>query len=160
MDNDGERVLGEKTRFDLLECVRDGMGYVRSIAQRQGVTIQLIISSQSEAPVYGSRVKLLRAFYNLVENSLKYMMRKGTIFVTVEQTQDEIYLIYKDDGAGMDAAEASRITEWNYQGSNRTGGHGIGMYLVKEMVDDFGGTMEIRSRVGQGMGVYMTFPRG
>jgi signal transduction histidine kinase len=159
LDDEGEHVLEDRSRFDLLECIREGVGYVRTIARRQGVSVQLN-SSQSMVPVYGNRIKLLRAFFNLVENSLKYMKRKGTICITVEQTEDAAYVIYKDDGVGMDAAEASHAAELNYQGANRSGGYGIGLFLVRDMVDDFGGTMEIHSHVGQGMRICLTFPLG
>jgi signal transduction histidine kinase len=158
LDDDGGHVLDDKKIFDLLGCLREGMGYVRTIAQKQGVTL-LLNSAQNSVNVYGNRIRLLRAFFNMVENSLKYMKREGAIRVTVDQTDKAVYLIYKDDGVGMDALEASHVTENRYQGSNATNGYGIGMSLVKDMVEDFGGTIEIHSTPGQGMGIFMTFPR-
>ena len=156
--DDGNDLLDEKASFDLLGCIREGMGYVKTIARRQGVTITLN-SVQETVTVYGNRIKLLRAFYNLIENSLKYMKREGLIHITVDQTEDTIYVIYKDTGVGMNAEEAKLVSEWNYQGGNQVHGYGIGMFMIKETVHDFGGTMEVSSSEGYGMGACLTFPR-
>ena len=103
---------------------------------------------------------MMRAFYNLVENSIRYMNRPGNICLTVEETAEEIYAIYRDDGEGMDETEADSITDLNYQGSNANrDGHGIGMYLVKDAVETNGGTLFIRTGKGKGMGIYMAFPK-
>jgi signal transduction histidine kinase len=158
LDDDGEHALEDKKIFDLLGCLREGMIYVKTIAQKQGVTL-VLNSAHDSVNVYGNRIMLLRAFFNMVENSLKYMKRAGAIRVTLDVTDKSVYMIYKDDGVGMDAGEASHVTEAHYQGSNATQGYGIGMGLVKDMVDDFGGTLEIHSTPGQGMGIFMTFPR-
>lgn len=158
LDDGNDGALDRREEFDLLGCIREGTEYVKSIARRQGVTIT-VNSAQKTVRLYGSRVKLMRAFFNMTENSLKYMKREGTICITVDETKDAVYVIYKDDGAGMCKDETQHVTKWSYQGANQEGGHGIGMYLVEDAVRENGGTMEIRSRENQGMGIYMTFPR-
>lgn len=157
LNDDSGETQSEGETFDLIGCIRVGMEYVNTIARRQGVKIQ-VNSAQPTVTVHGDRIRLIRAFFNLTENSLKYMKRAGMIYITVDKQEDTAYVMYKDDGEGVDADEAPRLTEWSYQGANQESGYGLGMYLVRETVEDFGGTIEVRSRKDEGMGIYMTFP--
>ncbi|MBQ7955232.1 MAG: HAMP domain-containing histidine kinase [Lachnospiraceae bacterium] len=159
LDNEQEDLLLEKKYFDILECVRQTAEYVSVIAQKAGIKIS-VISSKNEVLFYGNRIALMRAFFNLIENSIRYMNRQGNIYFTVEETENEILVVYRDDGEGMQADEAQHITELNFQGSNKkAGGHGIGMYLIKETVEKQGGTLNVKTGNGNGMGVYMSFPK-
>lgn len=157
LNDDVNGTQSEGESFDLIGCIRLGMEYVNTIARKQGVKIQ-VNSAQPAVTMHGDRIRLIRAFFNLIENSLKYMKRAGVIHITVDKQEDTAYVMYKDDGEGVDEDEASRLTEWRYQGTNQESGYGLGMYLVREAVEDLGGTIEVRSRKDEGMGIYMTFP--
>lgn len=158
-DEKNEELLRQKEWFDLLECGREAFDYVKSMTQKAHITIS-VNSSKDHVLFYGNRIVMMRAFYNLVENSIRYMKRAGSICLTVEETDDEYLVVYRDDGIGMDENEAESITDLNQQGSNARGdGHGIGMYLVRQTVENHGGTLSIRTGVGKGMGVFMSFPK-
>lgn len=159
LDDEQEDVQKQKEYFDILDCVREVAEYVSVIAKKAGIRIT-VNSSKNRVLFYGSRVALMRAFFNLIENSVRYMNRQGNIYFTVEETESEILVVYRDDGEGMRAEEAVHITELNFQGSNRkSGGHGIGMYLICETVEKQGGKLEVKTEQGSGMGVYMSFSK-
>jgi len=159
LDNEQEEVLTQKEYFDVLSCVRQVAEYVKGIAQKAGIGIS-VNSSKQEVLFYGNRITLMRAFFNLIENSIRYMNRQGNIFITVEETEKEILIVYRDDGEGMLWEEATHITELHFQGSNgKAGGSGLGMYLVEQTVSEQGGTLSVKTGQGNGMGIYMTFPR-
>lgn len=159
LDNGQEELLTEKEYFDILGCVRMVSEYVRVIAQKAGIGIS-VNSSKKEVLFYGNRISLMRAFFNLIENSVRYMNRQGNIFITVEETEKEILVIYRDDGEGMQLEEAAHITELSFQGSNKkVGGYGIGMYLVHKTVEEQGGSLTVKTGQGNGMGIYMSFPK-
>ena len=89
-------------RFDLIELLRQITEDMREAAQKLGIDIQLI-SDVRRLPFEGDRTRLTRAFYNILENSLKYMNAAGKITVTVSLMEDkQVFLAFKDDGAGMD----------------------------------------------------------
>lgn len=158
LDEKKEELL-EKKHFDILSCVREVCEYVKMIAKKAGIKIS-VNSSRSEVLLYGNRVSLMRAFFNLIENSVRYMNRSGNIIITVEETEKEVLVVYRDDGEGMRTDEAKDIAELNFQGSNKkSGGYGLGMYLVRQAVEEQGGSMEIKTGEGSGMGVYMSFPK-
>ncbi len=158
-DGHNEELLGSREWFDLLQCAREAFDYVSSMTSKANIAIS-VNSRRESVMYYGNRIIMMRAFYNLIENSIRYMNRPGNICLTVEETVEEIYAIYRDDGEGMDETEADSITDLNYQGSNANrDGHGIGMYLVKDAVETNGGTLFIRTGKGKGMAVYMAFPK-
>ncbi len=159
-DKSNEELLEEKEWFDLLACGREAFEYVKSITQKANINVS-VNSSRANILFYGNRIVLIRAFYNLIENSVRYMKHPGNICVTIEDMQEEILVIYRDDGEGMDENEAEYITHLNYQGSNAgKRGNGIGMYLVRDAVEKSGGTIEIHTGKGKGMGIYITtFPK-
>ena len=161
LDTGRQNREAQKEYFDVLGCIREVAEYVKTMARRAGIVIA-VNSSKQEILLYGDRIQMMRAFYNLFENSLKYMKRGGTIYVTAEETEEGILMVYKDDGVGMDAQEAEWITQPGYRGSNaqennNAGGDGLGMYLVKRIVEGHGGSLRVKSGSGKGMGIYMTF---
>ena len=159
LDDNQNELLVQKEYFDVLACVRCVSEYVRTITQKAGIKI-VVNSSREEVLFFGNRISLMRAFFNLIENSVRYMNRQGNIFITVEETEKEILLIYRDDGEGMCAEEAEHITELDFQGSNKKKeGNGIGMYLIRQAVEAEGGSLEIKTGEGVGMGIYMSFPK-
>lgn len=159
LDGASEEELEKKEWFDLLDATREICNYVKSLTTKAGITVA-INSGGEQVPFLGSRVLIMRAFYNLVENSIKYMKREGNIIFTIEDMGNSILVVYRDDGKGMPEEELSRITELSFRGSNVSGGGcGVGMYLVKEAVEKNGGSLEVSSGRDKGMTVYMTFEK-
>ena len=159
LDDDNEELLLDKEYFDILKCIQEVSLYVKTIVQKAGIVLS-VNSSKDEILFYGNRITIMRAFFNLVENSIKYMNNKGNITITIEETDEELLIVYRDNGEGMDPEEAKHITEINYQGSNRkAGSYGIGMYLVGKAIEDNGGTIQVKTEKGFGMCIYMSFQK-
>lgn len=159
LDSDQQESSLEKENFDMLADVRRVADYVKTITQKAGIKV-IVNSSRSEVLFFGNRIYLMRAFFNLIENSIRYMNRAGSIVITVEETDREVLVVYRDDGEGMRTEEAVHITELEYRGSNsKKEGNGIGMYLIRQAVETEGGSLEVKTGEGAGMGVYMSFPK-
>lgn len=146
-------------RFDLIELLRQIMEDMREAAQKLGIDIQLMTDAP-RLPFEGDRTRLTRAFYNILENSLKYMNAAGKITVTVSLMENrQVFLAFKDDGAGMDLEEAEHVFELNYQGSNGVHGNGMGLYLVYVTALAHHGTVSARSSPGKGMSIVFLLPQ-
>lgn len=159
LDSEAEELLTKKEHFDILGCVREVAEYVRMIAQKAGIQV-LINSSRNKIWMYGNRVALMRVFFNLIENSVRYMEKQGNIIITIEETEKEILIVYRDEGKGMKKEEAEHITEFEFQGSNgKPDGHGLGMYLIYQTLEQQGGTLTVKTAEGNGMRVDMSFPK-
>jgi signal transduction histidine kinase len=87
------------------------------------------------------------------------MGRSGTIYITVSYVREnEILLVFKDDGLGMESEECAHIFDRHYQGGNGTSGSGMGLFLAKSSVTAHGGSISAKSEPGKGMGIYITLP--
>ena len=145
-------------RFDLVELLRQIVGDMHEAAHRLGVDIQL--EAEAHRLLFeGDRTRLTRALYNILENSLKYMNAAGKITVTLSLVEGkQVFLVFKDNGAGMDSEEAEHVFEINYRGSNSTGGNGMGLYLVYVTALAHHGSVSARSAPGKGMTIRMLLP--
>ena len=159
IDSQDEAFLAEKQHFDILGCVHEVAEYVKMIVQKAGIRIS-VNSSKKEVLFFGNRISLMRAFFNLIENSVRYMEREGNIFITVEETEREILIVYRDDGKGMKPEEAEKlITPGLPKAGGHTEGRGMGMYLIQQAVEEQGGSITLKAGEGVGVGVYMAFPK-
>ena len=100
----------------------------------------------------GDKNLLFQAFSNLVANSVKYSPGGGTIAVSAQMKENQVTNSVKDDGIGIPEADMSHLFERYYRGSNVASivGTGIGLFLVKVVVDLHLGTINVISQKGAG----------
>jgi signal transduction histidine kinase/CheY-like chemotaxis protein len=117
--------------------------------------------SAGEAPVFtvGDAVRLEQVLANLVSNALKYTPRGGHVRVTAARERGVAVLRVADDGIGIPADDLARVFEPFVQVSaaidRARGGMGLGLTLVRSLVEGHGGTVEARS-AGPGRGSEFT----
>jgi two-component system phosphate regulon sensor histidine kinase PhoR len=103
-----------------------------------------------------------RVFRNLIENAVKYT-ESGEVCVCLELFGDEVRFSVTDTGIGMQEEELTRIFERFYRvdkdRSRSSGGSGIGLAIVKHIVQLHGGRVWAQSRLGEGTTVLFTIPR-
>lgn len=99
-----------------------------------------------------SRRKLRSVIYNLVSNAIKFKSpdRKSEILITTKQEDDFIIISVKDNGIGIDAKKQNAVFSKYYRVENAIEGSGIGLYLVKEIVNNSGGKILLESELGIG----------
>lgn len=99
-----------------------------------------------------SRRKLRSIIYNLVSNAIKYKSpeRKPEIFIKTEREKDFIIISIKDNGLGIEASKQDAIFSKYFRVENKIEGSGIGLYLVKEIVNNSGGKIVLESQPGKG----------
>lgn len=108
--------------------------------------------------------KLDKILYNLVSNAVKYVPKRGSIQVTLTQRAEEkehIRLTVEDNGAGITKEDQQSLFKRFYEGNYRrhnTTGTGIGLSLVKDLVNLYHGTIEVESEVDKGTKFTVTLP--
>ena len=102
--------------------------------------------------IHFSRRKLRSIIYNLVSNAIKFRSpdRKPEIKITTEKGDQFIVITVKDNGCGIDKDLQKKIFSKYYRIENSIEGTGIGLYLVKEIVMNAGGKIELESESGKG----------
>jgi PAS domain S-box-containing protein len=100
---------------------------------------------------------LRQLFYNLVDNSLKYGQKTTRIRIHYEEAnQDELKLVYEDDGVGIPAAEEPKLFKEGYSTGGSTG---YGLYLIGKIVEIYGWTIRETGTSGKGAEFTMTIPK-
>jgi signal transduction histidine kinase len=145
----GKMVLSKKT-VDLTRLIAEA---VESIGypmhdERRGVVVTL---PSTAIYVEGDAVRLTQVFLNLLSNAIKFTPAEGKVMLSVARTGDKVEVRVKDTGRGIDAADLAHIFEMFYQGEDESGersGLGLGLTLVKSLVEMHGGSVEGRSAGG------------
>ncbi len=137
----------ESTTVNIIDVARSVSREFHDDAAKAGLNIS--ISATDEVLLVKADQNMIRVlFRNIVDNSIKYMNRHGSLIITVSAIGDDIFVVCKDTGEGLAAEETEHIFELNYQGSNRISGNGLGLFQAKAIVEYNGGTIHAKSTSG------------
>lgn len=104
--------------------------------------------------VYGIETELRSAFSNLIFNAIHYTQDKGEVTVEWKMTDQQAAFSVRDNGYGIESKHLARLTERFYRvdkaRSRKTGGSGLGLSIVKHVLNHHNSRLLIRSKVGQG----------
>jgi signal transduction histidine kinase len=111
--------------------------------------------------LHADKNKLQRMITNLLENAIKYTNPGGHIFISITLDEDKVIMKFKDTGIGIEKADLSKIFNRFYRcDKSRSGeGIGLGLSLVKAIVEASGGTIEVISQIGKGSQFIVSFPQ-
>lgn len=127
-------------------------------AQRHKVTISM---KGERKVVYGSRQMLEELLYNLCDNAIRYNKENGSVVVTVDEEDDNVFLSVKDTGIGIGSQHQERIFERFYRvdksRSKQTGGTGLGLAIVKHIVALHRAEITLESEAGKGTEIKVIF---
>jgi two-component system phosphate regulon sensor histidine kinase PhoR len=146
------------TPVDLLTIVRQVADGLETLARDRGVTVS-IAAADGPMIVPGDRDELARLFENLIENALKYGAAGKRVEISVGRQRlpagnDEVFAAVRDYGPGIAPEHMPRLTERFYRvdvGESRAqGGTGLGLALVKHILNRHRGRLEIQSAPGHG----------
>ena len=125
----------------------------RALVEHGGMTVEIDVP-EALSPVLGDDAALRRVFQNLVGNAIKYGASGGWIGLRAQASGREVRISVSDRGIGIPAAEHARIFEPFYRAPDVTSaqihGAGLGLSLVKRIVEAHGGRIAVRSEPGQG----------
>ena len=149
---ENQEIITDKKDFSLDEELR------RCVLQLQGQwgeKNQEVIPDLCEITYYGNSEMLKQVWLNVIGNAVKYTPDGGTIEVKLDinpKNEQEVRVRITDNGIGMDKATAERIFEKFYQGdsSHATGGNGLGLAMVKRIVELCGGRIRVKSEPDKG----------
>ena len=144
----------------IVECIT--MSVVEYIEDKG---INLIFDTDTEeTPLYFDSDAIERIVLNLLSNSIKYTPSGGCIFVNIQSIEDGVIISIKDTGVGIDKEKINIIFERFKQAdellTRRHEGSGIGLSLVKSLVQMHGGTIEVYSEEKKGTEFVVMLPAG
>lgn len=140
-----EEVLLEEMFAEILE---------EQTPQLDAKHLSVSLSGFSGMKLAGNPTMLYRAMSNLVENAVKYNRENGSISISASRQDGNTIIKISDTGIGIPEEECERIFEPFYRvdqsRSRSVGGSGLGLALVKDIVEKHGGSIRVNSRAGLG----------
>lgn len=109
---------------------------------------------------YGSEQLLEQVWSNIIDNAIKHSSRKGIIHVSIEQSETHLFVTISDQGDGMSEETQKHIFEKFYQGdsSRKADGNGLGLALVKRIIDLCKGSITVKSELNKGSAFTVELP--
>jgi signal transduction histidine kinase len=161
LENEGRELIQEPV--PLTRLIDEAIVDFQVLADQAG--LELFSECAEPVPVVlGDTEHLRRVVDNLIGNALKFTPAGGTVAVRLRGVNGRVMLQVVDSGIGIDAHHQERIFERFFQvdgTSRRThGGCGLGLALVKEIVERHGGTVTVESQPGKGSTFTVTLPAG
>lgn len=125
-----------------------------------GVTVKTALTSDSSILIFED--DLYQILFNLIENGIKYNARGGAVTISLDQKGDNAVIKIRDTGVGIPPESLNHIFERFYRvdkaRSRSTGGSGLGLSIVRNMVERNHGTISVESEVGIGTVFTLSFP--
>jgi signal transduction histidine kinase len=160
---------------DICELVREAVELYEYVAEEKKITVQTDFpaapqandqpseSKQQSCPVTASvdRTRMRQVFANLLDNAVKYSHQGGTILISVREANDEAIVSFRDNGIGIPPEEQEKIWLRLYRGdkSRSQRGLGLGLSLIKAIVEAHGGKVTVSSAINDGSEFTVRLPR-
>lgn len=162
---DLSRIENNRLRIDA--AVVDANQLVRSVVEAmQPVLIRHTLDVKlPDEPLFvmGDAFRLEQVLQNLVQNAIKYSPEGGTVGIVVDTWNEQVMMSVTDNGIGIPSTALPQLFTRFYRGPNvnseQISGLGIGLYVVKEIVDVHGGDVDVESVEGQGSTFRVSLPR-
>ncbi|HEV2209828.1 MAG TPA: HAMP domain-containing sensor histidine kinase [Verrucomicrobiae bacterium] len=149
----------QRERVDLCQLVREVVELYEYVAEEKKMTISTELPEPCEASVDSTRMRQVLA--NLLDNAVKYTPEGGSVAVAVRCQPAEALVSFRDTGMGIPPEELDKIWARLYRGdkSRSQRGLGLGLSLVRAVVEAHGGKTTVTSRVGEGSEFSVRLPR-
>jgi len=146
-----------RKRFDARAAVEKIAAFYQTIADDHHVTI----SCSGNGEVYADPDLFERALANLLDNALRFTPENGSIQITLSDHEDDFEVAVNDSGCGIAPEHLPRVFDRFYraESSRSSDGAGLGLALVKSIVDLHCGSATIQSEIGSGTTVTLRFPK-
>ena len=159
--NEMGQMKPEVAEYDLCTIAEESFQLYKEYSVSRGVRFDLVMDP-GPILVWCDRKQLYKVFNNLLSNAFKYTDEGGTVSLTVTRMETEICIEVTDNGCGMDADEVAHIFDEFYQGRQAAGktGVGIGLHLVKSIINLHKGRIEVKSELNKGTSFFVYLKSG
>lgn len=144
-------------KFKLDEQIRKSILLLENFWQTKNISFELDLP---DTYYYGAEEFFLQVWINIIHNAIKFSNDRGIISIKIEKTPNEVIVTIKDNGFGMNDDVKQHLWDKFYQGdrSRIQQGFGLGMSIVKRIVDLSGGKTEVESELGRGSSFILKLP--
>lgn len=155
---ENQKIVSEKSNFSLDEQIRHTILLLEPKWSKKEITINIKMDS---VIIYSSEELLQQMWINLVDNAIKFTEEGGEINITLMDLDDSVVYKISDNGCGMSEETKVRLFDKFYQGdkSHSEEGNGLGLALVKRIIELCNGNIKVKSQLGMGTTFTVTIPK-
>jgi len=148
-------------QVDLVPVVEETLSGMTAVAERAGITLH-VVGDLDEAVVLGDPREIASAVTNLVDNAVKYSDAGHEVWIGVERRPDGgLSVVCTDEGLGISEADQANLFTPLFRSTNEAAlmrpGTGLGLGIVREIMQRHGGSIEVQSTLGRGTRVRLHF---
>lgn len=141
----------------LKEIVQVELDQFRDVFKQKNIDVQVAIEPVRDFYSFPALIKII--LQNLIENSTAFCETTAPwIKIEAQQSLNSVAVKVSDNGCGIEATYIPRVYEMYFRASEKSKGNGLGLYIVKKIVDKLKGTIEVQSIYGEGTSVIVTIP--
>jgi len=132
---------------NLAEVVKGAVDSMSPAAEAKSIAVQVVIDPRTGV-IMGDSQRLQQAVWNLLSNAIKFTPREGKVQVRLERINSHLEIVVADNGQGIDARSLENVFDRFWQGTGRSTGErgmGLGLSIVKHIVNLHGGTVAVHS---------------
>lgn len=146
---ENQKIVPEIEYFDLSELVINSAISFESLFEKKNLNLECDID---EIKITSSKNLLEIVLNNLISNAIKFTQQNGTIKITLKENSNHAIIKVEDNGCGISSETGKFIFDKFYQGdtSRASEGNGLGLALVKKVIDILGGEINVQSTLGKG----------
>ena len=146
---ENQKIVPEIEEFDLSELLRVSILSFENLIEKKELELECDIDDMN---IVSSKTMLEIVFNNLISNAIKFTEPHGKISISLKQDKTHATIKFKDTGCGISKEVGKHIFNKFYQGdsSHSSEGNGLGLALVKNVIDIIGGEISVESKVGEG----------
>jgi signal transduction histidine kinase len=148
------RLVFDAKRIDVLSLVEHSVEASQSFAESEGIQLRMESDANAEVDIRADADRLSQVLANLLSNAIKFSVRGDEVIVTVEKEVDLVRIMVRDHGPGISAEFRphifGRFAQADATSTRQKGGTGLGLYLVKKIVDRFNGVVDFVDAPGGG----------
>ena len=156
---ESKNMASEHTDFNLKEVLQEAALSVSPINNNETIQIEL---NASDVIVYANKRQLYELCVNLIENAVKYNKPGGKVFIELKAKKYHAILKVKDTGIGIPTEQQGRVFERffrvDYGRDKKVGGSGLGLSIVKHIVNLYNGEISLRSKKDVGTTIGISLP--
>nr|WP_269326942.1 ATP-binding protein [Kineosporia mesophila] len=158
---DSRTLTHEFVEVDLTDLAEGALLVLKPSAETAGVG--LFLETPGALPVLGDRSQLERVLLNLLSNAVKFSQSGGDVVVRGEASGSEVVIKVVDSGLGVSAEELPKLFNRFFRSASdaahKIPGTGLGLAVVREIVENHGGSVDMDSVLGEGSTVTVRLPR-
>ncbi|HJR81484.1 MAG TPA: ATP-binding protein [Anaerolineales bacterium] len=152
----------ESLPMDLIPVLEESIMAVKAIAHKRRVSLDLR-TEQKPVFVLGDKSGLQQVFINLINNAAKFSPEGSSVTIAVREVEDKVGVAISDQGLGIPPEAQQHLFARFYRAKNVTiaeiPGSGIGLYIVKSIVEELGGKISVESELNKGTTFTVTLRR-